>query len=48
MKKITMGPNNGKIGLVSQDIFVLFFTTEVAIESLSGELGFRRNRLKTW
>ena len=45
-KKTIMGPNGGKIGLVSHDIFVLFFTTDVAIETLSGELGVSKESFK--
>ena len=41
-----MGPNGGKIGWVSHDIFVLFFTTDVAIETLSGELGVSKELFK--
>src|SRR4051794_21741636 len=41
-----IGPNGDKIGLVYQNIFVSFCTTEMAIESLSNELGISEEKYK--
>ena len=45
-KRVIMEPNGGKIGLVSQDLFMLFLTTDIAIEILSGELGISKELFK--
>ena len=45
-RKCIMGPNGDKIGLVLQDIFVSFYTTEVAIKLLSEELGITKESYK--
>jgi hypothetical protein len=45
-RKTIIGPNGDKIGLVYQNIFVSFCTTEMAIESLSNELETSKEKFK--
>ncbi|RIA88862.1 S-adenosyl-L-methionine-dependent methyltransferase [Glomus cerebriforme] len=45
-KIIIMGPNGDKLGLVLQDIAVSFYTSEMAIETLSNEFGISKEEYK--
>ncbi|CAB4438936.1 unnamed protein product [Rhizophagus irregularis] len=45
-RKTIIGPNGDKIGIVYQNIFVSFCTTEMAIDSLSNELGISKEKFK--
>ncbi|GBC09797.1 hypothetical protein RclHR1_09110004 [Rhizophagus clarus] len=45
-RKTIIGPNGDKIGSVYQQIFVSFCTTEMAIESLSNELGISEEKFR--
>ncbi|GBB86042.1 hypothetical protein RclHR1_01250005 [Rhizophagus clarus] len=45
-KDLIMGPNGGKIGLVFQDIAMLFFNSETVCEFVSKEMGISEEEYK--
>src|SRR5581483_9379236 len=45
-RKTIIGPNGDKIGLVYQNLFVSFYTTEMAMEALSNEIGISEEKFK--
>jgi hypothetical protein len=45
--KSIIGPNGGKIGLVSQDNSISFLTTEMSVKGLSDELKISEDEYKT-
>ena len=45
-RKFIQGPNGGKIGMVSQDLFSSFLITDLVIRVLSNELGISEELCK--
>ncbi|CAB4474706.1 unnamed protein product [Rhizophagus irregularis] len=45
-KDLIMGPNGGKSGLVMQDISISFYASELAVKSLSKEIGISEEEYK--
>ncbi|GBC26018.1 uncharacterized protein OCT59_020322 [Rhizophagus irregularis] len=45
-KDLIMGPNGGKAGLVMQDISISFYASELAVKSLSKEIGISEEEYK--
>ena len=45
-RKFIQGPNGGKIGMASQDLFMAFLITDLATELLSNELGISEELYK--
>ena len=45
-KEFIAGPNGDKIGLVSQDLILSLLTSEMAVKSLSDELGISEEEFK--
>ncbi|PKK65952.1 hypothetical protein RhiirC2_785423, partial [Rhizophagus irregularis] len=47
-KDLIMGPNGGKAGLVMQDISISFYASELAVKSLSKEIGISEEEYKKY
>ena len=45
-RKFIHGPNGGKIGMVSQDLFSSFLITDLVVRALSNELGISEELYK--
>jgi hypothetical protein len=45
-KTLIIGPNGGKAGLIIQDLGISFYTSEMAIKGISGEIGISEEEYK--